>query len=96
MKGRLGLTLHPQLFMRYNQVCAKGQKSKTVENLIRMYNEDPVITTKRYKSVRFSVFTIYTIDSEVLNEFLTGLSRDKASTIVGLLIKQWLEGLKEL
>lgn len=96
MKVRLTTTLHPYLFQRFREITGSKQMSQTIENILRQYNTDKVLETKRYKKVNYSVATTYTIDSQVLDDFIITIGRGKKSTIIGLLIKQYLERLNEL
>ena len=96
MKVRLTTTLHPYLFQRFREITGSKQMSQTIENILRQYNTDKVLETKRYKQVNYSVATTYTIDSQVLDDFIITIGRGKKSTIIGLLIKQYLERLNEL
>ncbi len=97
MKGRLPVSIHPYLFQRFNEVIAKGEMSQTLENILTQYNIDHICDTKRYKKGDYITFTIFTIDTKVLDEFLSSLGRmEKKSVVIGLLIKQYLERLNEL
>ncbi len=96
MKVRLTTTLHPYLFQRFREITGSKQMSQTIENILRQYNTDKVLETKRYKQVNYSVATTYTIDSQVLDDFIISIGKAKKSTIIGLLIKQYLERLNEL
>ena len=96
MKVRLTTTLHPYLFQRFREITGSKQMSQTIENILRQYNTDKVLETKRYKQVNYSVATTYTIDSQVLDDFIISIGKGKKSTIIGLLIKQYLERLNEL
>ena len=96
MKVRLTTTLHPYLFQRFREITGSKQMSQTIENILRQYNTDKVLETKRYKQVNYSVATTYTIDSQVLDDFIITIGKGKKSTIIGLLIKQYLERLNEL
>ena len=97
MKGKLNVSLHPYLFQRFSEVCGKREMSLTLENILIKYNRDHICDTKRYKKAKYITFTIFTIDTVVLDKFLSSLGiSEKKSVVIGLLIKQYLEGIKEL
>ena len=96
MKVRLTTTIHPYLFQKFRKVCGLKKMSKNLEDILRQYNTDKVCETKRYKQVNYSVATTYTIDSQVLDDFIITIGKGKKSTIIGLLIKQYLERLNKL
>ncbi len=97
MKSRITIIIHPQLFTRFREGIGSRQMSQTLENILIKYNTDKVCETKRYKPVRFSPATTFTIDSQVLDDFVKSLKwNEKKSVIIGLLIKQYLERLNEL
>ncbi len=97
MKGKLNVSIHPYLFQRFSELCAKREMSQTMENILIKYNRDHICDTKRYKKGKYITFTIFTIDIIVLDEFLSSLGiSEKKSVVIGLLIKQYLERLNEL
>ena len=97
MKGKLNVSLHPYLFQRFSEVCAKREMSQTLENILIQYNKDHICNTQRYKKGKYITFTIFTIETIVLDEFFSSLGiSEKKSIVIGLLIKQYLEGLNEL
>ncbi len=97
MKGKMTISIHPYLFNRFREIIGSRQMSQTLENILRQYNTDKICETQKYKQSNYQTQSSFSIDIEVLDEFVKSMDRfDKKSTIIGLLIKQYLERLNEL